>query len=216
MPGPYDFVYPLPSASPLLDIRQWIPYLLAAVDAELDRPEVWDEQVWSLAQGFIEDLRAWLLDYPPPSEALMAIPIGSIVPFAGNYAPAGWLLCDGAEVSRTLYFELYGVLGTVYGAGDGVDTFNLPNLVKRVPGGSGGDWALGQEIGEETHTLVSNELPRGVTFMDVAPTTPSGTRYVTTSGTNAVRYTIAVTEGHNNVQPTLAVNYIIYAIRPQF
>lgn len=57
--------------------------------------------------------------------------VGSVQAFAGNTLPTGWLLCDGSAVSRTDYADLYAVIGTTYGAGDGTDTFNLPNLTDK-------------------------------------------------------------------------------------
>ena len=57
--------------------------------------------------------------------------------YAGNAAPDGWLICDGAAVSRTLYAELFAAIGTAYGAGDGTTTFNIPNLVNQFPEGNG-------------------------------------------------------------------------------
>lgn len=55
------------------------------------------------------------------------VPIGTIIPFAGNSVPQGYLLCDGSAISRTDYASLFAVIGTIYGAGDGNSTFNLPN-----------------------------------------------------------------------------------------
>ena len=52
---------------------------------------------------------------------------GFIAPFAGSTAPDGWLICDGSAVSRTTYADLFAVIGTTYGTGDGNSTFNLPN-----------------------------------------------------------------------------------------
>ena len=62
------------------------------------------------------------------------VPLGAILPLAHNSAvPAGYLLCDGAAVSRTMYPDLFSVIGTTYGAGDGSTTFNVPdyNTAKR-------------------------------------------------------------------------------------
>ena len=59
-------------------------------------------------------------------------PTGTVVPFAGSAAPPGWLPADGSEVSRTEYPALFAAIGTTYGAGDGVKTFNLPDLRGRV------------------------------------------------------------------------------------
>ena len=54
-------------------------------------------------------------------------PIGTIVSTGGATAPTNWLLCDGAAVSRTTYIDLFTVLGTAYGVGDGSTTFNVPD-----------------------------------------------------------------------------------------
>jgi phage-related tail fiber protein len=59
-------------------------------------------------------------------------PVGSYLLFAGKTLPSGYLLCNGAAVSRTTYAALFAVIGTTYGAGDGSTTFNLPNLDGRV------------------------------------------------------------------------------------
>lgn len=85
-------------------------------------------------------------------------PTGTIVMFGGSVAPAGWLLCDGSPVSRTTYAALWGVLGTSYGSGDTVTTFNLPDLENRFPLGAGSR-ALGNSGGEETVALTQAEMP---------------------------------------------------------
>lgn len=56
------------------------------------------------------------------------IPPGTIIHYAGRTVPSGWLICNGANVSRTDYAALFAAIGTTYGAGDGSSTFNLPNL----------------------------------------------------------------------------------------
>ena len=65
------------------------------------------------------------------------MPAGSIIPFAGSSIPTGYLLCNGAVVSRTTYANLFKVIGTTYGAGDGSTTFNLPDLRDRFLEGAG-------------------------------------------------------------------------------
>lgn len=55
-------------------------------------------------------------------------PTGSVIAFAGSAAPNGWLLCNGQAVSRATYAELYSVISTTYGSGDGSTTFNIPDL----------------------------------------------------------------------------------------
>lgn len=56
-----DFRYPVPTASPWDDIEQYVPLLLTAVEAELDRRDVWPEGYEDEAIGYIEDLKAWLM-----------------------------------------------------------------------------------------------------------------------------------------------------------
>ena len=59
----------------------------------------------------------------PPS-----VPPGTIIHYAGRTVPSGWLICNGANVSRTDYAALFAAIGTIYGAGNGSTTFGLPNL----------------------------------------------------------------------------------------
>lgn len=63
------------------------------------------------------------------------MPTGTVIPFAGKTIPDDWLLCNGQAVSRTEYSELFEVIGTTYGNGDGNSTFNVPNLIERIPWG---------------------------------------------------------------------------------
>jgi microcystin-dependent protein len=60
--------------------------------------------------------------------AISFLPAGSMVDFAGTTAPSGWLMTDGAAVSRTVYADLFASIGTAYGVGDGSTTFNLPDF----------------------------------------------------------------------------------------
>ena len=88
---------------------------------------------------------------------------GMIQMFAGTSAPAGWLICNGAAVSRTEYETLFNVIGTTWGAGDGSTTFNLPDLRGRAPIGAGTGTGLtartlGTTLGSQylqahTHTM---------------------------------------------------------------
>lgn len=64
-------------------------------------------------------------------------PIGTILPYGGATAPSGWFICDGTAVSRTSYSELFAVIGTSFGSGDGSTTFNLPDMRESVPKGAG-------------------------------------------------------------------------------
>ena len=91
------------------------------------------------------------------------LPIGSQIPYGSTTPPANWLVCDGSAVSRTTYAELFAVIGTSYGAGDGSTTFNLPNKKGRKSVGydsNDTDFnAIGKKGGEKAHTLTENEMP---------------------------------------------------------
>lgn len=62
--------------------------------------------------------------------------VGTVIAYAGNTIPSGYLQCNGAAISRTTYAALYAVIGTTYGVGNGSTTFNLPNLTDRFIEGS--------------------------------------------------------------------------------
>ncbi len=74
----------------------------------------------------------------------ISIPTGSYLPFAASTPPAGFLKCDGSAISRSLYPELFAVIGTTYGAGDGSTTFNLPNFINRTFWGAATSGAIKQ------------------------------------------------------------------------
>jgi microcystin-dependent protein len=84
--------------------------------------------------------------------------IGEIRMFAGNFAPAGWMFCDGSVLPITGNETLFALIGTTYG-GDGITTFALPNLQSRVPIHVGPGFALGQTGGVETVTLTTSQIP---------------------------------------------------------
>ena len=82
-------------------------------------------------------------------------PIGSISEYAGENAPENYLLCDGSEISRTEYAELFAVIGTSFGSGNGSTTFKIPDLRKRFPMGKDASslvyGGLGVTGGSTTH-----------------------------------------------------------------
>ncbi|MCZ8513240.1 tail fiber protein [Paenibacillus filicis] len=84
--------------------------------------------------------------------------VGEIRIFAGNFAPAGWMFCDGRSLAISEYGTLYNLIGTTYG-GDGTSTFNLPDLRGRIPIHQGQNYTLVQQGGSETVTLTTSQIP---------------------------------------------------------
>jgi microcystin-dependent protein len=84
--------------------------------------------------------------------------LGEIRVFAGNFAPVGWLACDGSLLSIAQFDALFALIGTTYG-GDGQTTFALPDLRGRWPMHVGTNFQLGQVGGEEQITLTTNQIP---------------------------------------------------------
>lgn len=112
--------------------------------------------VFRLQRVVIEDLIAMLGITPDQP--------GDIRPTAASSTRTGYLLCDGAAVSRTTYAALFAAIGTAYGVGDGSTTFNLPDLRGRFPLGAGSGPSLtarsrGQKDGVEAVTLSLDQIP---------------------------------------------------------
>src|SRR5215210_6450234 len=84
--------------------------------------------------------------------------VGEIRMFAGNFAPAGWMVCDGQPLPISENETLFQLIGTTYG-GDGESTFNLPDLRGRLPMHQGGGFVLAQTGGAEQITLTVNQIP---------------------------------------------------------
>jgi microcystin-dependent protein len=154
--------------------------------------------------------------------------IGEIRMFAGNFAPAGWAFCDGSLLPISEYDTLFNLIGTTYG-GDGLDTFQLPDLRGRFPvhaGTSQGQtFQLGQQAGAPTVTLSTPQLPRhthtplagaSATTASAANAFPAGWADVPYSATDP---SVALapqqlspaggSQPHENRQPYLAIGFII-------
>ena len=86
-------------------------------------------------------------------------PVGSILTYSGVSAPAGWLLCDGSEVSKATYPRLFSVIGTLYGTAVNSNNFVLPNLADRLPVGKSGSNSIGNVGGASSVTLSVSNLP---------------------------------------------------------
>lgn len=144
------------------------------------------------------------------------VPTGTIVAFAGATPPAGWLLCDGSEVSRTTFAELFAVLAGTWGIGDGLTTFNLPDLRGRSAVGSGGGPGLSERLvgelgGAESHQLSIDEMPahnHTMGFTRGDQNGGQGVRFLGGAGGPSTS-TTGGDQPHNNMSPFTVVHFII-------
>jgi microcystin-dependent protein len=150
------------------------------------------------------------------------VPVGVMVPYTSEKPPQDWLLCDGSEISRTEYSDLFAVIGTKYGAGDGSTTFNLPNKKGKVSVGldsSDSDFnTIGKTGGEKKHTLITHELPSHNHGLGWSNEGAIGSGYGTlmrnSDSSQPYYYTTSSTGGnapHNNLQPYEVDCWIIKA-----
>jgi len=163
------------------------------------------------------------------SLATPAVPIGTILPFAGTTLPAGFKWCDGTAISRTANAALFAVIGNYWGSGDGLTTFNLPDMRGRFMRGVDGlagndpdkDARIASNTGGNTGNVVGSaqadeikshhhSAPNGGTFVTYggsgcSSTAPGG------GNVNAANSTSATTDsGSNETRPkNVYVNYII-------
>lgn len=151
--------------------------------------------------------------------------LGEIRMFAGNYAPQGWMLCNGQILNIAQNDVLYSLLGTTYG-GDGQTTFALPDFRGRIPIERNGAYPMGVAGGTETVTLTPAQMPahthraavQSNTADQASPTghvwaksntqqfanvTPSGAMAASTVG-NA-----GGSQAHANIMPYQTLNFII-------
>ena len=152
--------------------------------------------------------------------------IGEIRLFAGNFAPAGWMLCDGQLLSIAENETLFQLIGTTYG-GDGQSTFALPDLRGRVPIHFGTGFTLAQSGGAEQVTLTALHIPAHSHPMlasadpanspnpaaHVLAETASTTPYFAGPPAVALAPQSVTSAGgsqpHTNLQPYLCINFII-------
>jgi microcystin-dependent protein len=159
--------------------------------------------------------------------------IGSIVLFAGNFAPRGWAFCQGQLLPIAQNAALFSILGTTYG-GDGRTTFALPDLRGRGPIGTGQgpgltNVTLGQQVGSEQVTLTVNQMPAHSHLVacnssaggnaDPAGNVPGNAGglsapkvYANAATANMAPTMISAAGGNQPVsvqQPSLGLNYII-------
>lgn len=89
----------------------------------------------------------------------LLMPTGVILPYANSSAPSGFLLCDGSAISRTTYSVLFAVISTTFGSGNGVTTFNLPDMRGKMVMGTSSSYTYASTGGNASVTLATNNLP---------------------------------------------------------
>ena len=154
--------------------------------------------------------------------------VGEVRMFAGNFAPAGWMFCDGQLLPISEYETLFNLIGTTYG-GDGQETFALPDLRGRLPVHQGGQYVLAESGGVESVTLTVAQTPsHSHAFLatknqatDVAPSNlipaspplatvlPYGTDNPLGPLISATIQPIGGSQPHDNMHPFLGINFII-------
>lgn len=163
---------------------------------------------------------------------LLQVPTGVMLEYAGTTVPnSNYLLCDGAAVSRTTYANLFAVIGTTYGAGNGTTTFNVPDSRGRVTAGADNfgtgaagrltvdgtflpSIAVGGVGGEQDHTLATGEIPAHTHPISNVVAQSAGT-FAGGGFTGATIQNINTGNNspaggaHNNMQPTLLATKII-------
>jgi microcystin-dependent protein len=152
--------------------------------------------------------------------------VGEIRMFGGNFAPAGWMFCEGQLLPISENETLFQLIGTTYG-GDGQSTFALPDLRGRVPIHQGNGVILAETGGAESITLTVNQIPAHshplLASTNVATqSSPSGN--VLAQASPAILYfgaapntpmspsavgAVGGSQPHTNFQPYLCVNFII-------
>ena len=141
--------------------------------------------------------------------------MGIVKIFGGNFAPQGWMFCDGSLLAISQYDALFTILGTTYG-GDGVNTFALPDLRSRIPLGGGQGpvpgtqtIGLGEMQGEEMHTLTQAEMPQHnhaalLSSSNSTQGAATADSVMSTQGDDTGVFVGSL--GFNNVAPTIALN----------
>lgn len=141
---------------------------------------------------------------------------GMINIWPASVAPNGYLLCDGSLISRTTYANLFSVIGTIFGAGDGSTTFKLPDIKGKTPVGVDSLQTefdtIGETGGEKTHKLIISEMPSHTHNLAVMGGSEmgAGVSYVIDGSLNGnfIQYA-GDGQSHNNLQPYIVLNYII-------
>jgi microcystin-dependent protein len=152
--------------------------------------------------------------------------VGEIRMFAGNFAPAGWMFCEGQQLPISENETLFQLIGTTYG-GDGQSTFGLPDLRGRIPLHQGNGFILAETGGAEEISLSSTQIPvhnHPFVVSAAAGSTPNPATNVLAGSPNLsvflqdiANQPLAATsvspvggsQPHTNFQPYLCIDFII-------
>ena len=157
----------------------------------------------------------------------MSLPyVGEIRMFGGNFAPVGWMFCEGQLLPIAEYDTLFNLIGTTYG-GDGQETFALPNLQSRLPLHAGNGFVLAETGGAEEVTLTTAQIPshnhpmlastsignnpnpNGEVLAESSLATIYGTGNPTAQMSGQAISSVGGAQPHNNLQPYLCIDFII-------
>ena len=138
--------------------------------------------------------------------------VGEIRMFAGNFAPAGWMFCEGQLLPISENETLFQLIGTTYG-GDGESTFGLPDLRGRIPIHQGNGFILAETGGAEEITLTVNQIPAHshalLALAQASTITPYGSDNPKTPISPTSISPVGGSQPHTNFQPYLCVDFII-------
>lgn len=133
------------------------------------------------------------------------VPTGVVQAYLGSSAPSGWLICDGSAVSRTTYANLFALIQSTYGSGDGTTTFNLPNLQGLFLRGAGSQVVGGITYAATLGATAPDEMQghfHGVSSALVNQGGNNVTVYSNIAGTATSPVTSPITDGVNGVPRT--------------
>ena len=154
------------------DLGSLDPKTAFVLDDLISALQTWATQVEGInAAERLSELTSGLASLP-------SVQTGTVHDYAGSTAPTGYLLCDGAAVSRTTYVALFTLIGTTFGVGNGTTTFNVPDLRQRYVMGkaaSGTGSTLGSTFGSIDHTHTGPSHDHGAGSYEVSGQTENAT-----------------------------------------
>lgn len=151
-----------------------------------------------------------------------SVPVGCSMDWWSSTPPDDWMILDGRALNRLEYSELFTVIGTTFGSGDGSTTFNIPDcrgvVTAGYNSGSTNFGSLGKKVGTETHTLTTDQIPshnHKYTKTTCTISHSADMTFVNTAvgnyntDTNATTGSTGGGKAHNNIQPTLVCHKIM-------